>query len=237
MPRPLRNYLPGIPAHIVQRGVDRAPCFFSNGDRSRYLHALGIACRKYGVSLHAYVLMTNHVHLVMTPDDSTGISRAMQSLGSRYVQYLNRRKGRTGTLWEDRHHCSLIQSERYLLSCYRYAELNPVRASMTADPGDYLWSSYRANALGEWDPLVIPHETYRAIGADSTERARNYRALFELDLSADELGAIRVATQLSRPLGDDEFKSRIDAALGRPSPRAKRGRPRGRTGKSSGRSR
>ena len=134
-------YLPGVPSHVVQRGNDRQACFFEQENHLFYLDCLGQACRRYEVVLHAYVLMTNHVHLLMTPVTELGISRVMQLVGNRYVQYINKSYRRTGTLWEGRHKASLIDAERYLLTCYRYIELNPVRAGMVMHPGDYAWSS------------------------------------------------------------------------------------------------
>ena len=146
MPRKSRMYLPTIPCHVVSRGNNRDACFYADEDYLFYLECLGDACDKYAVALHAYVLMTNHVHLLLTPRDELGISRVMQSVGRRYVQYINYTYRRSGTLWEGRHKASLIDADRYLLACYRYIELNPVRANMVVDPADYRWSSYRVNA-------------------------------------------------------------------------------------------
>lgn len=219
MPRPPRTYLSGFPAHVTQRGVNGGDCFFSNGDRVHYLRSLAVACRKYDVAVHAYVLMTNHVHLVMTPSSDTGISSVMQSLGPRYVQYVNRRIGRTGTMWEDRHFGSVVETDRYLLTCYRYVELNPVRAKLTDHPDGYPWSSYQSNAYGEPDPVVTPHESYLNLGPSRAARLKNYRALFEVALSTEDLDAVRTATRFSTPLGSDAFHRRVeyelDAALTR----------------------
>jgi putative transposase len=140
MPRKPRMYLADVPSHIVQRGNDREACFFEQDNYRFYLQCLGEACRRYAVSLHAYVLMTNHVHLLMTPSTAEGVSRVMQLVGNRYVQYINRSYGRTGTLWEGRHRSSLVDAEHYLLRCYRYIELNPVRAKIVSHPGEYRWS-------------------------------------------------------------------------------------------------
>ena len=213
MPRSQRNYLPGYPVHVTQRGVNGRDCFFSNDDRVHYLRSLAAVCHKYDVAVHAYVLMINHVHLLMTPSSQTGISSVMQSLGPRYVQYVNRRIGRTGTLWGSRHFGSVIETERYLLTCYRYVELNPVRAKMTDSPESYPWSSYRSNAYGEIDPLVTPHETYLALGKSRDTRLKNYRALFDVALSDEDLDAVRTATRSSTPLGSDEFRKRVEDQL------------------------
>jgi putative transposase len=148
MPRKPRMYLPSIPAHIVQRGNNRDACFFSDDDYLYYLEVLGQGLRRYGVKLHAYCLMTNHVHLLMTPKDNVGISRVMQHLGRLYVLYINRTYRRSGTLWEGRHKASLVNAEEYLLTCYRYIELNPVAAGMVNTPEQYRWSSYRWHAWG-----------------------------------------------------------------------------------------
>jgi len=129
MPRKPRMYIGGLPCHVIQRGNNRDACFYSDQDYQFYLYQLGEVCRRYSVQLHAYVLMTNHSHLLMTPKDEWGISRVMQSLGRCYVQYINKTYRRTGTLWEGRHKSSLVDADRYLLACYRYIELNPVRAA------------------------------------------------------------------------------------------------------------
>ena len=142
MPRKQRMYLPGVPAHVVQRGNNRDACFFHEDDYRYYLAVLADELKRYRVSLHAYVLMTNHVHLLMTPTDETGISRVMQHVGRTYVLYINRTYRRTGTLWEGRHKASLVNAAEYLLSCYRDIELNPVRAGMVETPEAYPWSSY-----------------------------------------------------------------------------------------------
>ncbi len=146
MPRKPRMYLPGVPCHVIQRGNNQQACFFTEQGYHFYLECLTDACHRYGVSVAAYVLMTNHVHLLMTPEEKDGISRVMQSLGRRYVQYVNKACRRSGTLWEGRHKASLIDAEDYLLRCYRYIEFNPVAAGMVEHPADYPWSSYRHNA-------------------------------------------------------------------------------------------
>lgn len=215
MPRQPRPYHPGVPFHVVQRGNNRQRCFFEPRDYRYYLCCLRESAARYGVAVHAYVLMTNHVHLLMTPDSPPGISRVMQSIGRRYVQWINRRSLRTGTLWEGRHKSSLVDAEAYLLACYRYIESNPVRAGMVARAGDYLWSSFHRNALGEPDPLVSDHELYRRLGRDGRARRSAYRALFGDPLGARDLHAIRAAAYRSAPL-----RPRMPAASG-----AKRGSP------------
>jgi putative transposase len=156
MPRRPRIHLDGVPLHIVQRGHNREPCFFGEEDYSSYLHWLGEALGEAECKLHAYVLMTNHVHLLLTPKKAEAVQKLIISLGRRYVQYINRTHRRTGTLWDSRYKSSLVQAETYLLTCQRYIELNPVRAAMVDDPAHYRWTSYRANGLGQADTRLNP---------------------------------------------------------------------------------
>ena len=179
-----------------------------------------------GCNVHAYVLMTNHVHLLMTPSACGQVALVMQSLGRRYVRYINDRYRRTGTLWEGRYKSSLVDRENYLLHCYRYIELNPVRARMTADPLDYAWSSQAHNAFGHADLLIHPHSSYLALGATDEERHRAYRALAMENLSRDHLDAIRIHLQRQHALGSDRFRTAIEAQLSRRAGPAKIGRPR-----------
>jgi putative transposase len=225
MPRKPRMYLPGVPCHVSQRGNNRAACFFAEQDYHFYLECLGEACDCNAVAVHAYVLMTNHVHLLMTPGDVPGISRVMQSIGRRYVQYVNKTYQRCGTLWESRHKASLVDAEPYLLSCYRYIELNPVAANMVNHPGDYRWSSYRHNAHGRPSGLIASHPVYERLGRSHAERQSNYRALFSTVLTKKEMHAIQTAARFSMPLGNDRFREQIERALGTSVGQAKRGRP------------
>ncbi|WP_310451749.1 transposase [Sulfuritalea sp.] len=158
MPRRPRIHLAGIPLHIVQRGHNRDACFFGEDDYHAYRHWLGEALKTSGCQLHAYVLMTNHVHLLLTPPAPEAVTQLVISLGRRYVHYINKTYRRTGTLWDSRYKSSLVQADAYLLLCQRYIELNPVRAAMVDDPAHYRWSSYRANGLGQPDPLLTRHE-------------------------------------------------------------------------------
>ena len=226
MPRQPRLDLANIPQHIVQRGNDRQPCFFTDVDRVRYLQDLREVSLREGCNVHAYVLMTNHVHLLMTPAASGRVSRVMQSLGRRYVRYVNDRYRRTGTLWEGRYKSSLVDRETWLLHCYRYIELNPVRARMTADPVDYAWSSHACNAFGRDDPLIHPHPAYLSMGSTDDERHSAYRALAMETLSQDHLQAIRAHLQRQHALGSDRFRIAIERQLSRRAGPAKIGRPR-----------
>lgn len=184
------------------------------------------AALKYGCVVHAYVLMTNHVHVLMTPRELGAISRCMQALGRRYVAYFNGRYRRSGTLWEGRYKSCLVDNQTYLLTCYRYIELNPVRAAMAASPAEYAWTSYHSNALGKPDPLIQPHPEYLALAALPEQRQAAYRDLFLNVISDDRLEQIRSHLQQQRALGAARFQAAIEAELGRVATIRKHGRPR-----------
>src|SRR5512139_748805 len=190
MARKLRMYLPGIPAHVVQRGNNRAVCFFCDDDYLFYLELLRQGLRRFGVQLHAYVLMTNHVHLLMTPEKEDSISRLMQHVGRNYVLYINKSYRRTGTLWEGRHKASLVDADSYLLSTYRYIEMNPVAASMVATPDEYQWSSYGWHAWGNRNDLITDHPLFDALGISALERQHAYRELFRYQIPDADLHQI-----------------------------------------------
>lgn len=215
MPRQPRPDLADVPQHVVQRGNDRQPCFYVADDYRRYLAGLRESAIRYGCSVHAYVLMANHVHLLVTPSSTGAVSRMMQWMGRQYVGYINGRYRRTGTLWEGRYKSCLVDTERYLLTCYRYIELNPVRAAMVADPADYAWSSYHANAQALPDKLVVPHAEYLRLGADASERCSAYRQLFKEVLGDARLAEIRAYVQQQRALGTIRFQREIEAMIGR----------------------
>jgi len=189
--------------------------FLDDEDRHRYLQCLREALLRYGCALHAYVLISNHVHLLVTPREAGGISRLMQTFARNYAGLFNGRHGRTGTLWEGRYKSCLVDSERYVLTCYRYIELNPVRAWMVDEPSAHPWSSYCANALGYHNPLLSPHEAYLALGQDPTGRRVAYRALFDAALPEEMLVEIRTYLQQQRALGTDRFRQRVEAELQR----------------------
>jgi putative transposase len=226
MPRRARFHIDGLPLHIVQRGHNRAACFFDDQDRLAYLGWLREALTHARCRLHAYVLMTNHVHLLLTPEAAKRVPQVLISVGRRYVQYINSTYGRTGTLWDGRYKSSLVQAESYLLLCQRYIELNPVRAAMVADPAHYRWSSYRANALGEPDALLGPHPLYLALGADADARRAAYRELFRGTLDDTPLSLLRLALNQDQPIGNDRFYREIEAMTGQRRELRKRGRPR-----------
>ena len=216
MARLPRFVIPGHPQHVIVRGNNRIPIFCSDEDYRFYLEKLKQACDKHECDLHAYVLMTNHVHLLMTPHTEQGIGKVMQMLGRYYVQYFNHTYQRTGTLWEGRYKAMLIDTERYLLTCYRYIELNPVRAEDMADhPSEYPWSSYHCNALGHEDKLVQPHSEYLRLGKNKEERQSAYRGLFKTHISERALDDIREATNKSWVLGSSYFKQQIEQQLSR----------------------
>ena len=182
MPRRSRVVLSNVPLHLIQRGNNRQVCFVADEDYRYYLDWLSVYTVGTGCRVHAYVLMTNHVHLLVSAARSEAVGKMMKALGQRYVQYINRTYRRSGTLWEGRFRSCLTQTEGYLLSCQRYIELNPVRAGMVAHPAEYRWSSYRANAQGESNRLIVAHEVYRALGQDAASRQAAYRELFRYEL-------------------------------------------------------
>lgn len=220
-------YLPGVPAHVVQRGHNRSACFFTEEDYEYYLFVLGEGLKRYGAELHAYCLMTNHVHLLITPRHTDSISRVIQHVGRRYVQYVNKTYQRSGTLWEGRHKGSIVDAENYLLSCYRYIELNPVTARMVARPEEYPWSSFRCNALGLANELVTPHPVYMALSADEVARRDVYHALFRHRLSAQVRQEIAERLSANQMLGGSSFKDRVESALGHTVGHIRPGRPKG----------
>lgn len=226
MARHPRFDLPGVPQHLVQRGVDRQPCFAGTDDYLRYRQELGEAALKHDCALHAYVLMTNHVHLLVTPAERGAVSRMMQAIGRRYVACFNARYRRTGTLWEGRFKSALVDSERYVLACYRYIELNPVRAGMVSTPRGYRWSSYRDNALGLSDALIQPHAAYRQLGADAHARRAAYRQLVDVGLPAGDAEALALHTRQQKPWGSAKFKRQVEALTQRSTDVRPRGRPR-----------
>lgn len=215
MPRLPRPDLPDVPQHLVQRGNNRLPCFLTDDDRGTYLDLLRDALTRYECRLHAYVLMSNHVHLLLTPTSAGAVARLMQTFGRNYAKAFNRTHQRCGTLWEGRYKSCLVDSETYLLACCRYIELNPVRAWMTDDPARYRWLSYQANALGAPDHLLQPHPVYLALGADPQGRQAAYRELVGDALDEVTLAQIRAYLQQQRALGSDRFQAMVQAKLQR----------------------
>jgi putative transposase len=222
MARHPRLILPGVALHVIQRGNNRNACFKEDSDYLTYLAHLRHLSGKYECEVHAYCLMTNHVHLLLTPSHADACALLMRDLGRSYVPYFNRRHDRTGTLWEGRFRSCLVESARYVLACYRYIELNPVRAGMTAGPGTYPWSSHSANTAIAADALVKPHCEFLALGIEHQSRCAAYRQLFEHSFETSLLRTIRDATNSGYPLASDAFKSNVLAPAGS---RTERGKP------------
>jgi putative transposase len=225
MPRRPRVTIPGVPVHLIQHGNNSQACFFTSEDYRNYLDWLKKYARKSECAVHAYVLMTNHVHLLVTPTKRSSVGTLMKCLGQRYVQYINRTYQRDGTLWEGRFRSCVAQQERYLLTCQKYIELNPVRAGLVEHPGEYYWSSYRANAQGEASELLDYHLLYKNLGRTCTERLAAYRELFRSPLESGTEDEIRNATNGNYGLGDEQFIAEIESVLGRRITPGKPGRP------------
>ena len=214
MARLPRYCIPGQPQHIIQRGNNRQAIFASDADYQFFRDALVDASIKHDLAIHAYVWMTNHIHLLASPGASDSINKVFQSVGRRYVQYFNFTYKRSGTLWEGRYRATVVDSERYLLTVMRYIELNPVRAAMVAHPRDYPWSSYGRNAdgatgaNGDW---LVPQREYQRLGRTVQERQEAYRLLFKAAVPKDDLAAIRDSTHKGWALGSERFVKKIEA--------------------------
>ena len=226
MPRRARLRIAGHPLHVIQRGNNRSSCFRNGADYELYLGLLNELGAMFECAIHAYVLMTNHVHLLLTPRRADGPSHLMKHLGQRYVQHYNRTHLRTGSLWEGRFRSSIVDSERYLFRCQRYIELNPVRAGMVADPWEYPWSSYLANAGRTPSLFLVPHHQYEALGASEDERTTRYCELFRDELTTADLDEIRAAANGGFVLGSPAFVAGVERALKRRAARGVSGRPR-----------
>ncbi len=225
MPRKPRFYQPGMPVHVFQRGHNKEPVFFNDEDYLVYLRLLKESAEACGCLVHAYVLMTNHVHLLVTPESTTAISTLFQSIGRHFVPYMNKAYHRRGSLWEGRHKGNIIESEAYFLSCMRYIEMNPVRAGMVDHPAKYRWSSYASNAQGVDNAIIRMHEQYLALGITPEDRQAAYRGLFAIKTDANELEMIRASLYSGTPLGNECFKKQIEVRTGRKVGVIKPGRP------------
>ncbi|WP_415883887.1 transposase [Neptuniibacter sp. QD34_54] len=226
MPRKPRFYLPGIPVHLVQRGHSREPVFFEAEDYATYAHWLKESSKKYDVAIHAFVLMTNHIHILATAEVSESISQFMQLIGKHYVPYLNQKYGRSGSAWEGRYKASLVQEEGYFLKVMRYIELNPVRANMVELPGHYRWSSFCHNIGDREISFIKPHFIYEALGANKQERSLAYQQLFTSLLDGEDMKRIRECWKTGTPLGNDKFREKVEQRLQCKVGTTKRGRPR-----------
>ncbi len=228
MPRRPRITIPGIPLHLIQRGNNRQACFFANDDYRLHLNWLEKYAKDSCCLVHAYVLMTNHAHLPIPPKTASAASDLMKQLGQRFVQYINRTYRRSGTLWEGRFRSCLAQEEEYILACYRYIELNPVRANMVSHPAEYTWSSYRANAQGE-QSIITPHSLYTTLAGNENARQNAYRELFHYELDPGLVDEIRTTTNGNYALGSSRFQKEGAAALGWRVTPGKSGRPKKRS--------
>jgi putative transposase len=215
----------GVPQHVIQRGNNRQVCFAREQDFTAYIGWLKVYSKKYEVDIHAWVLMTNHTHILCTPQRVDGVSNMMQSLGRQYVRYFNYAHERSGTLWEGRYRSCLVETENYLLHLYRYIELNPVRAGMVDTPSAYKWSSYQINGMGKVSDLCTPHPLYLAIDHSAKTRQLAYRELFKTRVEGTLLTEIRDATNKGLAVGNQHFKKEIEALTGRRMLPAKMGRP------------
>jgi putative transposase len=225
MPNSRRFHLPDIPQHLVQRGHGKQLCFLIDADYLEYRRRLASASERFEVSIHAYVLMTNHVHLLASSRSPHGVPKLMQSVGGGYVRSFNARHGRTGTLWDGRYFSSPVGSDAYFWNCHRYIELNPVRAGMVDVPGSYRWSSYARNAYGSADPVVTPHPSYLSLANSLVDVTKRYREMFATELADAEIEDIRMKLKTERAFGNEEFLTAIEATSSRSPRHHGRGRP------------
>jgi putative transposase len=226
MARLPRLTAPGLPHHLIQRGNNRQAIFADDSDRALYLRELAVLADAHRMAIHAYVLMPNHVHLLVTPAQHETLGRVMQALGRRYVRHFNDRHRRTGTLWEGRYRSTVVETDGYLLACMRYIDMNPVRAGLVAEPALYRWSTHGHHVGLRADPIVTEQAAYWALGNTPFERQVAYQRLFEVEQEADEIRAIRYATHCGWALGRTSFADSISDGAGRPAAPRRAGRPR-----------
>lgn len=220
-----RYFAAGQPLHVLQRGIDHRQVFLAPDDYARYRDWLLEAAVINGCAIHAYALMPNHVHFLVVPSDEDSLPKTMQSLGRRYVRYVNWSYGRSGTMWEGRYRAAPIDPDTCFLACSQYIEMNPVRAKLVHSPREYQWSSFRAHAFGEYDRLVRDHEAFQALGSDPQARQAAYRALFDTELDPEFVATLRAATQGGWAFGPDNFKQLVAHLAGRRAEPMRRGRP------------
>ena len=209
MPRRARFCPAGLPVHLIQRGNNRHAIFTCDDDLAAFAHWLAEGSERFGVSVHGWVFMTNHVHLLATPSHDDSLSRLMQFLGRLYVRYFNYTYSRTGTLFEGRFKTCIVQEDRYLLTCLRYIELNPVRAGIVGDPGDYRWSSFRAHAFGVRVSLWSPHDLYLDLGSNEKQRQQAWRVLIKETLNIEVMAKVRHCTNTGLVLGTETFREQM----------------------------
>jgi putative transposase len=225
MARLPRLTVPGYPHHIIQRGNNRQAMFAADADYESLLAMLEEHARKCGVAVHAYVLMSNHIHLLATPEAASSIPQMMQSVGRRYVRYFNQRQGRTGTLWEGRYRSTVIQTERYLLACMVYIDLNPVRAGLVGDPAEYRWSSHAHYIGHRYDKLITPHALYWQLGNTPFARDAAYAELVGSGVSADQQRSLTDATLRGWALGEADYVADLQRRTARRVSKTRAGRP------------
>lgn len=225
MARLNRLTLPGLPHHVIQRGNNRQAIFTSVADYQYLLALIDENAKEFEVDIHAYVLMSNHFHLLATPQTDTGLPQMMQAVGRRYVRYFNDTQARTGTLWEGRYKSTLIQTDRYLLACMAYIDLNPVRAGMLAEPRDYPWSSHAFYVGLRADKLVTPHALFWDLANTPFGREAAYADLVRAGISADQQAALTRSTLTGWALGGDDFVADLQKRTDRRVNKAQAGRP------------
>lgn len=228
MARLPRYVVPGQPQHIIQRGNNRQAIFANDDDMEMFRDTLVESAGRFGLAIHAYVWMTNHIHLLATPTYDDSISKTFQSVGRKYVQYFNHTHKRSGTLWEGRYRATVVDSETYLLKLMHYIEMNPVRAGMVAQPKEYKWSSHRRYAYGEDDlnlNWLVEHDQYICLGENVNTRKAAYRALFRGSIDGHELQQIRDASHKGWALGGEKFRREIELLSQRRAAPAGKGRP------------
>ena len=191
MARRKRCFVEGLSCHVTQRGVDRSPIFRAPTDYEAFLTILTYECGEWGLRVHTYALMGNHIHLLATPEHETSLPNTMQALGRRYVPFFNQRYGRTGGLWQGRYKAALVHDERYWLTCMRYVEMNPVRAGIVARPEDYQWSSYAHHGLGTPDRLITDHPLYLALASSSVQRQQAWQRICSQSIASEQMECIR----------------------------------------------
>ncbi|HIG65352.1 MAG TPA: hypothetical protein EYQ43_07330 [Methyloprofundus sp.] len=215
MARLSRIVVPDQSLHIIHRGNNRQNIFESGDDMLRIKEDIELSLSKSNCYLHAYVIMTNHFHLLITPKTKEQLAKFMQSMANRYVRYFNAKHQRTGTIWEGRYKSCLVDSDQYLFTLYKYIEMNPVKASMVKDIADYEWSSYRHNALGQTDKLITEHQLFKDLGATAEERSESYREIFGALNIAKQESQITEATMRGEVYGSDGFHSKISKLISR----------------------
>lgn len=225
MARLPRLTLPGYPHHVIQRGNNRQPIFSRLADYQYLLKLLDESARKFAVDVHAYVLMSNHFHLLATPQTDIGLPQMMQAVGRSYVRYFNDLQQRTGTLWEGRYRSTLIQTEHYLLACMAYIDLNPVRAGMVAEAADYPWSSHGLYLGSRRDKLITPHPLYWELANTPFGREVAYAELVRAGVSPDQQAALTRSTLAGWALGDSDFVADLQKRTVRRVEKNKAGRP------------